>query len=134
MAETTEKITVNVSVVDLGKIDLLVEEGFFANRTDFVKDSIRRTLDTHGPILEQKIAKSQYVLGVVYYEPADFRKYRQEGEVLDLTIIGVLSFADDFPAQLVAETVRSCKVYGVVRASPEIKAVLAQKQPGSARP
>jgi Arc/MetJ-type ribon-helix-helix transcriptional regulator len=129
MAETTEKITINLTVVDLGKIDLLVEAGFYANRTDFIKDAIRRGLDAHEAVVAEKIARNAGALGLVSLGRSDFERWRQSGEAVRLSVVGLLHIAADVPAALVDATVESCKVMGVLRASPEVKAVLARKQP-----
>lgn len=128
MAETTEKITINVSVVDLGKIDLLVAEGFYANRTDLVVDAIRRTLDGHDAVVREKVTRSAAVLGLVHYNRQDFERLQAERKLLRLKVVGLLSIAADVPAALVEETVAACTVMGVLRASPAVKAILSRKQ------
>lgn len=127
MADTTEKITINLSIVDLGKIDLLVETGHYMNRTDFIKDAIRRSLDTYEPMVREKVARGQYALGLLHFDTESFEKARNEGLSWDLMVVGVLSISADVPPALVQEVVRSCKVYGAIRASDEVKAVLKGK-------
>ncbi len=129
MPEATEKITVNLSVVDLGKIDLLVEQGFFANRTDFVKDSIRRALDTHEVAVREKVVRASGVMGIVSYSRSDLEAMRAKGRRMDLTAVGMAVFQADIPAELVDETFRSFRIYGTLRASNEVKEVLARKAP-----
>ncbi len=129
MPETTEKITINLSVVDLGKIDFLVEQGFYANRTDFVKDAVRRTLDTHETEVREKVARTSAATGIVFLDRRDLEAARRKGQQLDLSIIGLLSFAADVTPDLADETIRSLRVYGSLRASPEVKEVLKRKMP-----
>src|SRR3712207_8916575 len=54
----TEKITSNLGVVDLGQIDLLVQEGFYANRTDFIRTAIRNQIAAHADAVKQSVARN----------------------------------------------------------------------------
>lgn len=121
----TEKITVNLSVVDLGKIELLVEEGLYAGRTDFVRTAIRMQLDKHPAELNQAITRNAFVVGVLVYGRAALERAKASGARLRLTVIGVLKLTDDVSAELAAEAIESIKVRGAFRASPAVKAALA---------
>jgi len=126
MAET-EKITINMNVVDLGKIDLLVEKGFYSNRTDFIKNAIRDSITTH----EKDIAKTtdlhNFNIGVGYLSRHDFEKAKADGTKIYIFTIGMLVIQEGVPADLVRETVESYHLYGVLRASDEVRAVLEKK-------
>jgi len=123
MAET-EKITINMNVVDLGKVDLLVEQGFYSNRTDFIKTSIRNQLLTHSKEVESVITNKSYVVGTGRYNKKSLTKLLDEGKNLDIKVIGMLVFEDDVEVELVEKTIKSAKVFGVLKARPEIKEAL----------
>ena len=61
----TEKITINMSVVDLGKVDLLVQEGFYQNRTDFIRTAIRSQLDKHQTEMKDAVVRNAYGMGIL---------------------------------------------------------------------
>jgi hypothetical protein len=120
----TEKVTVNLNVVDLGKIDLLVEQGFFSNRTDFIKSSIRNQLSEHSQVVDKIITDKTFALGVAYYSRKELEKVVASGRVLDIKVIGMLVFDDDVDKDLVRKSVGSLKVLGVLRASGEVRKAL----------
>ena len=122
MAET-EKITINMNVVELGKVDLLVEQGFYSNRTDFIKAAIRSQLTTHSKVLDEIITAKSFCLGVSYFNKEDLEKLAVEKKALDLKVVGMLLLAHDISAELALQTIKSIKVYGVFKASSEIKAI-----------
>jgi Arc/MetJ-type ribon-helix-helix transcriptional regulator len=123
----SEKITINMSAVDLGKIDLLVQEGLYSNRTDFIRTAIRSQLEKHTLEIQQSIARHSYVIGVLSYDRADLEKKKDKGEKLILTIVGLLHLQDDIPASLASEVIESVQVLGIFLATDEVKAVLADR-------
>jgi len=123
----TEKITINMSAVDLGKIDLLVQEGMYSNRTDFIRTAIRSQIDRHNLEVQQSIARNSYVIGVILYSRSDFERCKSKNERLKIKIVGLLHLADDIPAELADDVIESIRVLGVFNASKEVKAVLAVK-------
>ncbi|MGE0315675.1 MAG: CopG family transcriptional regulator [Lautropia sp.] len=123
-----EKITINLGVIDLGQVDLLVQEGFYANRTDFIRTAIRRQLSTHADSLQQVIARKTLVLGIQHYTAADLRSIRKARERLDIRVLGLVSFAADVTPDLVRDTIASMTVLGTVQASAAVKAALASLQ------
>lgn len=125
MAET-EKITINMNVVDLGKADLLVEQGFYSNRTDFIKTSIRNQLSIHANVVDNIITDKAYVIGVSHYNRESLEKVLDHNKILDIKVVGMLTFADDIDEELANKTIKSLKVFGVLKASPEIKKFLKQ--------
>lgn len=127
MAET-EKVTVNINVVDLGKIDLLVEQGFFSNRTDFIKTSIRSHLSEHAEIVEKVIADKSFVLGVGYYNRGDLENIVKSGRVLNIKVVGMLVFSEDVDAELVSKSINSVKVLGVLKATNEVREALGERK------
>ena len=123
----SEKMTINVSVVDLGKIDLLVEEGFYSNRTDFIRTGIRNQLDKHTEEVKQTVTRKTMVVGVVTYGRNSLEKRREAGEKVSAWVVGSLVIADDVPVELALDTIESIKVYGVIKANKKIKDALADR-------
>jgi Arc/MetJ-type ribon-helix-helix transcriptional regulator len=120
-----EKITINMAPVDLGQIDLLVGEGFYQNRTDFIRAAIRNQLNTHSEAVRQTVARKTLVLGLQHYTRRDLEAVRVAGETLQIRVLGLASIADDVSPELALETIDSVEVLGAFRASPTIKAALA---------
>ena len=123
----TEKITINMGVVDLGQIDLLVQEGFYQNRTDFIRTAIRNQLATHAETVKQTVSRKELVLGLQHYTRRDLDAVRAAGETLEIKVLGLASIADDVPPELALATIDSLDVLGAFRASPAVKAALAER-------
>lgn len=123
----TEKITINLGLVDLGQVDLLVQEGFYSNRTDFIRTAIRDRLATHAEEVRQTVARKTLVLGLQHYTRDDLEAVRAADETLEIKVLGLASIADDVPPELARETIDSIVVLGAFRASPAIKAALADR-------
>jgi Arc/MetJ-type ribon-helix-helix transcriptional regulator len=126
-AEKTEKITINLGFVDLGHIDLLVQEGFYSNRTDFIRTAIRNQIATHAETLKQTVARKTLVLGLQHYTRRDLEAVRAAGQQLQIQVVGLASIADDVSAELARATIDSVVVLGAFRASAEVKAALADR-------
>ncbi len=122
-----EKITINLGLVDLGQIDLLVQEGFYGNRTDFIRTAIRNQLTTHAEAVRQTVARKTLVLGLQHYTRRDLEAVRDAGETLEIKVLGLASIADDVSPELALETIESIVVLGAFRAKPAIKAALADR-------
>ena len=127
MAGETEKITINLGFVDLGQIDLLVQEGFYSNRTDFIRTAIRNQIATHAETLKQTVARKTLVLGLQHYTRRDLEAVRAAGQKLQIQVVGLASIADDVSAELARATIDSVVVLGAFRASAEVKAALADR-------
>ncbi|HEU4582932.1 MAG TPA: hypothetical protein VFS67_31955 [Polyangiaceae bacterium] len=125
--ERTEKITVNVGVVDLGEIDLLVREGFYANRTEFIRGAIRAQLATRATAVEQTVARKTLALGTRHYTRRELEELRAAGKRIDVRVLGLASIANDVPADLARATIASVEVLGAFRASEAVKAALADR-------
>ena len=123
----SEKITINLGFVDLGHIDLLVAEGFYSNRTDFIRTAIRNQVHTHGEVLKNSVARRSMVLGLQRFTRRDLEKLLAAGEQLHIHVLGLATIDDDVPAQLALRTIASVVVLGALRASPEVKAALAER-------
>ena len=123
----TEKITINLGPVDLGQIDLLVLEGFYSNRTDFIRTAIRNQLATHAEAVRQTVARRTLVLGMQHFSRRDLEKVREAGERLRIEVLGLASIADDVSPELALETIESVVVLGAFRASPAVKRALADR-------
>ena len=123
--EKTEKITINLGLVDLGQIDLLVQEGFYTNRTDFVRTAIRNQLTTHADVVKRMVARKTLVLGMQHYTRYDLEAVRTAGEKLQISVLGLVSIAEDVSPELALVTIDSIEVLGALRASAAVKAALA---------
>src|SRR5256885_1999861 len=123
----SEKVTVNLSVVDLGKIDLLVEEGFYSNRTDFIKAAIRLQLHEHAEPLKQAAARKVLVVGVQILSRKSLEKAREEMRKIAIRAIGLVVLANDVTPELAREVIESVTVHGVFRASPAVREALADR-------
>ena len=111
-AEKSEKITINVGLVDLGQIDLLVREGFFANRTDFIRTAIRRQLESRSDALERTVARRELVLGVQHFGRDALQQLQDSGQTVELRVLGLASIADDVSPELAAATIARVEVLG----------------------
>jgi Arc/MetJ-type ribon-helix-helix transcriptional regulator len=125
--EKAEKITINLSLVDLGQIDLLVQEGFYTNRTDFVRTAIRNQITTHADVVKRMVARKTLVLGMQQYTRSDLEAVRAAGEKLQVSVLGLVSIAEDVSPELALATLDSIEVLGAFRASAAVKAVLAER-------
>jgi Arc/MetJ-type ribon-helix-helix transcriptional regulator len=125
MAGETEKITINLGPVDLGQIDLLVQEGFYSNRTDFIRTAIRNLLATHAEAVRQTVARKTLVLGLQHYTRADLEAVRAAGERLQIHVLGLASIAEDVSPELALATIDRVVVLGAFRASAAVKRALA---------
>jgi Arc/MetJ-type ribon-helix-helix transcriptional regulator len=123
----TEKITINLGLVDLGQVDLLVQEGFYSNRTDFIRTAIRNQLGTHADEVRQTVARKTLVLGLEHYARRDLEAVREAGETLDIRILGLASIDEDVSPELARETISSLVVLGALRASPAVKSALKDR-------
>ena len=123
----SEKITINLGYIDLGRIDLLVQEGFYSNRTDLIRTAIRNQLATHGDVLKQTVARHSMVLGLQRYGRQDLERVRDAGEQLHIRVLGLASIDDDVPAKLAIQTIASISVLGALRASSAVRAALSDR-------
>ena len=121
----TEKITINLGPVDLGQVDLLVQEGFYSNRTDFIRTAIRNQISTHAEVVRQTVARKTLVLGLEHYTRRDLEAVREAGETLEIKVLGLASIDEDVGPELALETIDSIVVLGALRASPAVKSALA---------
>ncbi|MGI8725480.1 MAG: CopG family transcriptional regulator [Methyloceanibacter sp.] len=126
-AGETEKITINVGYVDLGHIDLLVQEGFYSNRSDFIRTAIRNQLSAHGEEVKKSITRHTLELGLRHYTRDDLEAVKAAGEKLHIKVLGLASIAPDVPVALALGTIDSITVLGALHASKEIKAALVDR-------
>ncbi len=126
-APESEKITINLGFVDLGQIDLLVQDGFYSNRTDFIRTAIRNQLDRHGDAVKQSVARHQLDLGLRQYTRQQLEAARAAGETLQIQVLGLAVIAADVTPDLARETIGSIHVLGALQASPEVKSALADR-------
>lgn len=121
----SEKITINLGMIDLGQIDLLVSEGFYANRTDLIRTAIRNQLNAHADVVRQTVARKSLVLGLHHYSRRDLEAAQAAGERLQIQVLGMASIASDVTVELALATIESIFVLGALHASAAIKTALA---------
>lgn len=123
----TEKLTINLGVIDLGQIDLLVGEGFYGNRTDFIRTAIRNQLATHADAVKQTVARRTLTLGLQQFTRADLEAARKAGQKLEIKVLGLAVIAADVTPELARATIASLTVLGAFQASAAVKAALADR-------
>lgn len=121
----SEKITINLGMIDLGQIDLLVQEGFYSNRTDLIRTAIRNQLATHAEVVKQTVARRSLVLGMQHYSRADLEAIQAAGQRLQIQVLGMASIASDVSVELALATIESIFVLGALQASSVVKTALA---------
>ena len=123
----SEKITINLGYVDLGHIDLMVQDGFYSNRTDFIRTAIRNQLDRHADVVRQSVARKTLDLGLRHITRADLDAAQARGETLRVHVLGLCSIAPDVTPELARATIASITVLGALHASVEVRAALADR-------
>jgi Arc/MetJ-type ribon-helix-helix transcriptional regulator len=123
----SEKITINLGLIDLGQIDLLVNEGFYSNRTDLIRTAIRNQLNTHAEVVRLTVARKSLVLGMHHYSRADLEAAKAAGERLQIQVLGMASIATDVTPELALATIESIFVLGALHASSAVKLALASR-------
>ncbi|MEO9190567.1 MAG: CopG family transcriptional regulator [Acetobacteraceae bacterium] len=127
MANDSEKITINLGFVDLGHIDLMVQDGFYANRTDFIRTAIRNQLERHADVVRHAVIRKTLELGLRHYSREDLEAARAAGTVLRINVLGLASIAQDVTPDLALATIASVTVLGALHASPEVRAALRDR-------
>src|ERR1044071_663367 len=123
----TEKITINLGFVDLGQVDLMVQEGFYSNRTDFIRTAIRNQLERHADVVKQSSARKSLDLGLRNYSREDLEAARRAGEMMHINVLGLATIAQDVTPDLARATIASVSVLGALHASSAVKAALADR-------
>jgi Arc/MetJ-type ribon-helix-helix transcriptional regulator len=123
----SEKITINLGFVDLGHVDLMVRDGHYANRTDFIRTAIRNQLDRHADALRQSVTRKTLDLGLCHYSRSDLEAVRDRGEMLHINVLGLASIAPDVTPDLARATIGSVTVLGALHASSAVRAALADR-------
>ncbi len=126
-APDSEKITINLGYVDLGRIDLLVQEGFYSNRSDLIRTAIRNQLDTHAEVVSKSVERHTMELGLRDYARADLEALRDAGEILHVKVVGLARIAPDVSPELALQTIGSIEVLGALQASAEVKSALSDR-------
>jgi Arc/MetJ-type ribon-helix-helix transcriptional regulator len=126
-ATDSEKITINLGYVDLGHIDLLVQEGFYSNRTDFIRTAIRNQIERHADVVRQAVTRKSVDLGLRHFSRADLEAAREAGQVLDIRVLGLATIAQDVTPELARATIASLTVLGALHASAAVKAALTDR-------
>ena len=125
--DKSEKITINLGLVDLGQIDLLVDEGFYANRTDFIRTAIRRQLEARATALDDTVARRTLTVGAQHLSRRDLEVLQEAGRTVELRVLGLATVADDVTPELALATISAVEVLGAFRAPRAVKAALAAR-------
>lgn len=120
-----EKMTVNVGVVDLGHVDLLVQEGFYSNRSDLIRTALRNQLALHADTVRQTLARRTLTVGLQHYSRADLETVVAAGQQLQVQVVGLARIADDASPELAGAAIRSVTVMGAFQASPAVRRALS---------
>jgi Arc/MetJ-type ribon-helix-helix transcriptional regulator len=123
----TEKITINLGYVDLGNVDLMVQDGLYSNRTDFIRTAIRNQLERHADVVKKATVRKSLELDLRNYSREDLEAARRAGEMLHINVLGLASIAPDVTADLARATIASVSVLGALHATPAVKAALADR-------
>jgi Arc/MetJ-type ribon-helix-helix transcriptional regulator len=123
----TEKLTINLNPVDLGQIELLVDQGFYANRAEFIRSAIAAQLTRHARTVREATSRYGLVVGAMTFGRRELERHRESGKRLSLKVVGYLSIADDVPAELAREAIEAVSVRGIFKASREVKDALADR-------
>lgn len=123
----SEKITINLGFIDLGKIDLLVSDGFYSNRTDFIRTAIRNQLERHRDAAEKSVVRKQLDLGLSHFSREQLEAVRDAGDTLEIRVLGLATIAADVTPELARATISSLTVLGALHASADVKTVLADR-------
>jgi Arc/MetJ-type ribon-helix-helix transcriptional regulator len=126
-APDSEKITVNLGFVDLGRVDLMVHDGFYANRADFIRTAVRNQLERHDEAVRQSMARRRLELGLLRYSRQDLEAARAAGTQIHIQVLGLASIDSDVPAELARAAIASVQVLGAFQASSAVKAALADR-------
>jgi Arc/MetJ-type ribon-helix-helix transcriptional regulator len=123
----SEKITINLGYVDLGHIDLMVRDGFYSNRTDFIRTAIRNQIERHADVAKESRVRKSLDLGLRHYTRDDLEAARTAGQMLHIHVLGLVSIATDVTPELARATIASVVVLGALHASSAVKAALADR-------
>jgi Arc/MetJ-type ribon-helix-helix transcriptional regulator len=123
----SEKLTINLGYVDLGQIELLVQEGFYSNRSDFIRTAIRNQIERHAETVRQLVTRKSVDLGVRHVTKDDLMAAAAAGEMLDIRVLGLAVIAQDIPPDLARSTIAAVRVLGALHASPAVKDALADR-------
>jgi Arc/MetJ-type ribon-helix-helix transcriptional regulator len=126
-ATDSEKITINLGYVDLGHVDLLVQEGFYSNRTDFIRTAIRNQIERHSDVVRQAVTRKSVDLGLRTFTREDLEAAKEAGQMLDVRVLGLATISPDVTPELARATIASLTVLGALHASAAVKAALADR-------
>jgi len=126
-AGETEKMTINVGVVDLGQVDLLVQEGFYSNRSDLVRTALRNQLALHAETVKQTVARRTLVVGLQHFSRADLERAVAAGERIHVQVVGLARIADDVTPELARAAIESVTVLGAFQASTAVRKALSDR-------
>lgn len=122
-----EKLSVNFGPVDIGTVDLLVEEGFYASRADFIRHAVRTQLDEHKAAVQDATTRRDFSVGYVSLDAGYLRAAKKRKQRLDIKVVGVLHLQDDIDPALASEVIERVHVLGSFRAPEAVIGVLGDR-------
>lgn len=128
-----EKVTLNIGSVDLGRIDLLVREGMYSSRTDFIRDAVRGQLERHTKLVDEVVTRKEYVVGFTMFTRSDLERLRDQDKRMSVRVVGMLRFARDVPVDLVAAVVEDISILGSLRGPDDVVDYLRDMERGALR-
>ncbi len=123
----TEKITINVGMLDLGRIDLLVQEGFYTSRTDFIRTAIRNQLEKQSGTVDQVASRREMVIGTTMYSRKDLEALKAKKQHLNIKVIGLFILSPDISPELALATIESVTLHGGFKAPEDVKKALSDR-------
>ena len=126
----SEKVSVNINTSTLSSIDLLVDNGYYSNRSDFINQALREGLQKHqntiDRIIEKKTEQSgespnHWFIGVYGLEKQDVEQAKNRGVEMEIKGYGVLVIDEDIDEEVLFATVRTIKVKGKIVCKKSIK-------------
>lgn len=127
MARDTEKLTINLTPVDLGRIDVLVDQGLYSTRSDLIRTAVRRLLEEHSEIVERTVVSERFNIGARHFTRRELEEARANGERLRVRVVGLVSFAKDVTPDLVDDVIEHLVVRGALKAPKEVATRLLTK-------
>ncbi len=121
-----EKITVNLPVVDLGKMDYLVSQGFYNSRAEFLRIAAKEQIGKNDSIFkaltEEHVKDKNYFVGIgaLTISREVFEKALKEGRKIKIFVMGMVKIANDVDIELISKTVKSFRAYGIKRGPPGV--------------
>ena len=125
MDGNSEKVSVNMNVGTLSQIDVLVDLGYYSNRSDFINQAVRQAIDQKQSIIENETSKQResngdWFTGVCVITKDQLLIAKEKGKKLKIRGYGVVVI-DNKLDDLALEVIDSIDIKGKILASQKIK-------------